>query len=81
MSVTESSKDLNKRQSWLLALESMEGLVVPVLALAWSASGRAVERVAVRLTRVLESVVPAWPRGIATNSTPFQCFLSAATRG
>ncbi len=62
-------------------MESMVGWVVPVLALAWSASWRAVEKAAVRWTRVLESVVPAWPMGIATNSTLPQCFLRAATRG
>jgi hypothetical protein len=59
----------------------MVGWVVPVLALAWSASGRVVEKAAVRWTKVLESVVPAWPMRIATNFTPPQCFLRAATRG
>ena len=63
-------------------MESMVGWVVPVLALAWSASGRAVEKAAVRWTRALESVVPVWPMGIATNSfTLPQFFLRAAMRG
>jgi hypothetical protein len=57
------------------------GWVVPVLAHAWSASGRAVEKAAVRWTRVLESVEPTWPMGIATNSTLPHCFLRTATRG
>jgi hypothetical protein len=59
----------------------MVGWVVPVLALTWSADGRAVEKAAVRWARVLETVVPAWPMGIATNSTLPQCFLRATTRG
>ncbi len=62
-------------------MESMVGWVVPELALAWSASEWAVERAAVRWTRVIESVAPAWLMGIATNSTLPQCFLKAATRG
>ena len=64
-----------------MALESMVGWVVPVMALAWSASGRAAEKAAVRWAMVLESVVPAWPMGIAKSSTLPQCFLRAATRG
>ena len=63
-----------------MALESMVGWVVPVTALAWSASGRAVEKAEVRWTRVLESVVLVWPIGIAMSSTLPQCFLRAAMR-
>jgi hypothetical protein len=35
----------------------------------------------VRCSRVLASVVPAWPMGRAMNSTRPQCLLRAATRG
>ncbi len=57
-----------------MALESMVGWVAPVLALDWSASERAIEKAAVRWTRVLESVVPVWSMVIAMNSTLPQCF-------
>ncbi len=39
------------------------------------------EKAAVRWSRVVVSVVPAWPIGKATNSTRPQCFLRAAMRG
>ena len=57
------------RKSWLMALESVVGCDVPLLALTWSCLGRTVEKAAVRWSRVLVRVVPAWPMGMATNYT------------
>ncbi len=78
--VSASNIDLNKRWSCLLASESAVGCGVPLMALAWSTCGRTVEKTAVRWSRVLVSMVPAYPMGMATDSTLPQCFLRAATR-
>ena len=43
--------------------------VVSVFALVWFILRRSVENAAVRLSRVLVSIVPACPMGVATNST------------
>ena len=80
-SVTEFINDLNMRQSWLLALDSLMGYVVLLLTLAWSTIGWTAEKAAVRCARDLESVVPACPMEMATNPTLPQCFLRAAMRG
>jgi hypothetical protein len=40
-----------------------------------------VEKAAVRWSRVLASVVPAWPIGKATNSTRPRCFLKTEMKG
>ncbi len=45
-----------------------------------STVGRAVEKAAVRCSRVLVSVVPVWPMGKAMNSTRPQYLLRAAMR-
>jgi len=63
-----------------LSVDVRGGGGVSVLALAWSALGRTVEKAAVRWSRVLVSVVPACPMGMATNSILSQYFLSAVTR-
>ena len=52
-----------------------------MMARALSTEGRTVEKAAVRWSRVLVSVVPAWPLGKATNSTRPQYFLRTAIRG
>jgi hypothetical protein len=80
-SVSASSNNLNRRQSWLMALESMVGSNVPLMALVWSTLRRTVEKAAVRWSRVLVSVVPACPMGMATNSNRPQYCLRAVTRG
>jgi len=80
-SVSESNNDLNKEQSWLLALWSVAGLEAPMLARDLSTVGRTVEKASVRWSRVLVSVVPAWPMGKAMNSTRPQYLLRAAMRG
>ena len=46
-SVNASSDDLNLRQSWLMALESVMDCDVPLLALVWTTLGRTVENGAV----------------------------------
>ena len=46
-----------------------------------STVGRTVEKAAVRCSRVLVSVVPAWPMGKALNSTRIQYFIRVAMRG
>ena len=68
-SVIDSSIDLNRVKSWAFALWSVAGLEMPQLARDLSTDGRTVEKAAVRWSRVLVSVVPAWPIGKATNST------------
>ncbi len=68
-SVSKASSDLNRVLSWFLALWSMAGLKAPLLARDLSTVGRTVEKVAVRCSRVLVSVVPVWPIGKTTNST------------
>ena len=55
------------------------GCVVPLQALAWSVPGRTMENAAVRSSRVLVSVVPACPMGMARKSTLPNYFLRAAT--
>jgi len=79
--VSASNIDLNMRQFGLLALESVSGCEVPSRVLVRSGLGRTVENAAVRWSRVLLSVVPACPMGMATNSTHPQYCLRAATRG
>ena len=64
-----------------MALESMMGCVVSILALMWSILWRTVENAAGRTSRVLVNVLPACPLGMATNSNLSQYFLRAATRG
>ena len=59
-----------------LALWSVAGLAAPMLARDLSAIGRTVEKAeAVSWSRVLVSVVPAWPMGKAMNSTRPQYLL------
>ena len=60
-SVIESIIDLNRVKSWALALWSVAGVDAPMLARDLSTVGRTVEKVAVRWSRVLVSVVPTWP--------------------
>jgi hypothetical protein len=62
-------------------LWSVAGLKAPLLARNLSTVGQTVEKAAVRCSRVLVSVVPAWPMGKAMNSTLPQYFLRAAMRG
>ena len=64
-----------------LALRSMAGLDMPLLARDLSTDGRTVEKTEVRWFRVLVSVVPGWPIGKAINSTLPQYLLRAAIRG
>jgi hypothetical protein len=80
-SVIESNNDLNMVKSWAFALWSVAGLDALLLARDLSADGRTVEKAAVRWSRILVSVVPAWPIGKATNSTLPRYFLRAAMRG
>ncbi len=80
-SVRESSNDLNILLSWVRAVWSVTGFVLPLVALVRSTLGREVENVAVRWFRVAMSVVLACPMGKATNSTVPYCFLRAAMRG
>ena len=80
-SVIESRSDLNRVKSWDFALWFVAGLKMPLLARDRSTEGLTVEKAAVRWSRVLMSVVPAWPMGTATNSTLPQYFLRAAMRG
>ena len=58
-SVSDSSSDLNKVESWAFALWSLAGMEMPMLARGISTDGRTVEKAAVRWSRVLVSVVPA----------------------
>jgi len=57
------------------------GLEAPLLARDLSTVGWTVEKAAVRWSRVLVSVVPAWPMGKTINSTRPQYLLRAAMRG
>ena len=59
MSVSESSSDLNRVQSWVHTLWSVAGLVAPLLARDLSTVGRTVEKASVSWYRVRVSVVPA----------------------
>jgi len=52
-----------------MVLWSVAGLAAPLMARDLSTFGRTVEKAAVRLSRVLVSVVPAWPMGKAINYT------------
>jgi len=63
-SVIEAINDLNRVKSWAFALWSVAGLDAPLLARDLSTYGLAVEKAAVRLSRVLVSVVSAWPNTI-----------------
>jgi hypothetical protein len=65
----ESKNDFNMLQSWVLALCSVAGLAAPLLVRVLSTFGRTVEKAAVRWSRVLVSVVPAWSIGKAIKST------------
>jgi hypothetical protein len=80
-SVSESRNDLNMEKSWVLALWSVVGLEAPLLSRDLPTVGRTVEKAAVRCSRVLVSMVPAWPMGKAMNSTRPQYLLRAAMRG
>ncbi len=59
----------------------MAGLKAPLLPRDLSTVGRTVEKAAVSCSRVLVSVVPAWPMGKAMNSTLPQYLQRAAMRG
>ncbi len=60
---------------------SVAGLKVPLLARDLSTVGWTVEKAAVSYSRVLVSVVPAWPMGKAMNSTLPQHLRRAAMKG
>jgi hypothetical protein len=64
-----------------VALESVVGPRMPLLALASSTCGQTVEWAVVRCSRVLCNVVLACPMEMATNSTLPPYFLRAAMRG
>jgi len=64
-----------------MALWSMVGLEAPLLARDLSTVGRTVEKAAVRCSRDLVSVVPAWSMGKAMNSTRPQYLVRAAMKG
>ena len=57
------------------------GVEAPLLARDLSTVGRTVEETAVRRSRALVSVVPAWPMGKAMSSTRPQYLMRAAMRG
>jgi hypothetical protein len=57
--IIESSNDLNRVKSRAFALRFIAGLHIQLLARDLSAYGRTLEKAAVRLFRVLVSVVPA----------------------
>ncbi len=76
-SVIESSRSLNRVNSWVFALWSVSGLGMPLLARDLSTDGRIAEKAAVSWSRVLVSVVPAWPIMKATNSNLPHFFLRA----
>jgi hypothetical protein len=80
-SVIESNNDFSRVKSWVFELWSVAGLDAPLLARDLSIDGQTVEKAAVRWSRVLVSVVPAWPIGKAINSALPQYFLRAAMRG
>jgi len=52
-----------------MALEYVMGFVASLMALTWSTLERTVENAAVRWSRVLVSIIFAYPMGMATNST------------
>ena len=52
-----------------MVLWSVAGLATLLLARDLSTLGRTVEKAAVRWSRVLVSVIPAWPMGKAINYT------------
>ncbi len=79
-SVRESTDDLNRPKSWILALWAMVGSVSPLLALDCSTRGRTMEKAAVRWSRAALSAVPAISIGKATNFTRPQYFLRAEMR-
>jgi len=62
-SVIDSSSDLNRVKSWTFALWSVARLEMHEMVRDLSTHGRTVEKAAVRLSRVLVSVVPACPIG------------------
>jgi hypothetical protein len=65
----------------MLALWSVAELAAPVLVRVFSTFVRTAEKTAVRWSRILVSVVSAWPMGKAKNSTRLQYLLRAAMRG
>jgi hypothetical protein len=67
--VSELSKDLNKFKLWILELWSVAGLEAPLLARAFSIVWRTVKKAAVKWSRVLVSVLPAWQMGKAKISS------------
>ena len=79
-SVIESKSDLNRVKSWAFTLWSVAGLEMLLLAHDLSTEGRTVAKATVRWSRVLVSVVTAWPIGKAKNFTRPQYFLRAAMR-
>jgi len=64
-----------------MALWSVVELETPLMARDISTVGRTVEKAAVRCSRVLVSVVPAWPMGKSMNSARPQYLLRAAKGG
>ena len=64
-----------------MALWSVARLEAPLLARDLSTVGRTVEKAAVRCSRAIVSVVPAWPMGEAMNSTRARNFRRPAMRG
>ena len=64
-----------------MALWSVAGLAAPLLARDPSTVGRTVEKAAVSWSRVMVSVVPAWPMEKAMNFTRPEYILRAAKRG
>jgi len=63
-----------------MALCSVAWLAAPLPARDLSTLGRTVEKAEVRWSRVLVSVVPAWPMGKAMSSTRPHCLPRAAIR-
>ena len=64
-----------------MELWSVAGLAAPLLARDLSTVGRTVEKAAVSWSRVLVSVVSAWPMGKAMNSTRPHYLLRATKTG
>ena len=60
---------------------SVAGMETPLLVRDLSTVGRTAEKVVVRFSRVLVSVVPTQPMGKAMNSTSPQYFLRDEMRG
>ncbi len=63
-----------------MAMWSVAGLKAPLQARDLLTVGRTVEKAAVMCSRVLVSVVPAWPMGKAMNSNLPHYFRRAAMR-